>query len=392
MVSKQDKSTGATATVAAARDLSRRTLLKGAAAAAVVAGTGPWIVKNAFSSSGELHLMTWAGYDKMKEAFAEFEKKTGIKVVPTLLDNQDSMMAQMKAGGAQSGFDVAEPTADRVPNWVEQGAVQPLDESKINLAGVTPAFLGGSAGENAVIGGKRYGSPSIWGTEALCYNTKEVPLVYGTASYADLWKPEYAGKLVVRGHSALVGIGLMLQHQGKLPMPLTEAYKNEANMVKIFDVIMETAVKVKPNVAQFWKDENSAQGAFRTNGCVIGQNWDTTAAALMKENLPIGYLAPKEGALAWMQNFVMPKGAKNIPQAQAWISWMNTPEASAQWALIYAANPTAKGSEKLMGDATSKFLAMAYPGDALKNLWWWPVQASWYIAKRNEYQDKFLSA
>jgi spermidine/putrescine transport system substrate-binding protein len=147
----------------------------------------------------------------------------------------------------------------------------------------------------------------------------------------------------------------------------------------------------KGNIAQFWTDENSAQGAFRANGCVIGQNWDTSAAALMKDGLPIGYLAPKEGALAWLQNFVIPKKG-NADAAYAWLTWFNTDKASAMWADAYAANPVAKGADQYVAEFNRKFLAMAYPGDALQKLWWWPAQEGWFTSKRNEYVDKLQSA
>src|SRR5207302_2167507 len=117
-----------------------------------------------------------------------------------------------------------------------------------------------------------------------------------------------------------------------------------------YDVIMKTALANRKNVAQFWSDENSAQGAFRTNGCVIGQNWDTSASAMIKEGLPIGYIAPKEGAISWLQNFVMPKKATNIEQAFAWLTWFNTPEGASIWAEAYAANPLAKDSEGKVSD------------------------------------------
>ena len=46
----------------------------------------------------------------------------------------------------------------------------------------------------------------------------------------------------------------------------------------------------------------------------------------------------------------------------------------------------------MTSDDAKNFFAAAYPGDALEKLWWWPIQESWFVAKRNEYQDRFLSA
>lgn len=374
-----------------AAGVSRRRVLKTSATMAAVAVTAPWIVRNAFSSSGELRMMVWAGY-KYDKMIQDFESKTGIKVTLTEFPDQDKMLAQMKAGGADGAYDIAEPTADRTPNWVEEGVLQPIDESKINLDGVKPAFVAGQVGQYVLVDGKRYANPTVWGTEALMYHKEQVPLTYGEASFADLWREEFKGKVTVRPHSALVGLGLALEGQGKLPKPFRDSFSNPDVMRENYDIIVKLAIENRDKVAQFWSDENSAQGAFRTNGCVIGQNWDTSALGLMKEKFPIGYLAPKEGALAWMQSFVMPKGAKNTEQAYAWMAWFNSAEPNATWANIIGANPTAKGSEDFVSEEAKMLLASAYPGDALDKLWWWPVQPTWFIEKRNEYADKYKSA
>jgi len=193
-------------------------------------------------------------------------------------------------------------------------------------------------------------------------------------------------------HFANIGIGLWLEGEGKLPKPMRESFKNEETMILNYDVIIDVAVKNRKSIGQFWKDENTAQGAFRTNGMVLGQNWDTSAAALIKEGLPISYVAPKEGAISWLQAFIMPKGATNMEQAYEWIRWINSAKGSALWADAYTANPTAKGAEALVNEFTSKFLAMAYPGDALKKIWAWPAQPTWFVTKRTEYADRLQAA
>jgi len=378
------------ATLEAARSFSRRTILKSAAAVAVVSAAAPWIVRKAFADSGELNFMTWEGYDFSK-AMQAFKDATGITVNLTQLGDQDEMMAQMKATGAE-GFDIAEPTTDRVLNWLEQDLVQPIDETKVKMDQYVPAFLEGSAGQDMMQEGKRYAVPTIWGTESLTFNKEKAPEKYPDASYGDLWKPEYSGKVNVRPHSGLAGIGLWLEKQGKLPAPYRDAYKDEATMTKVYDVIMETALKVRPQVGQWWSNENEAQGGYRTNGMVIGMNWDTSAAALINEGLPIGYIAPKEGALAWIQNLVVTKNVKNADQAYAFINWLSTPAGAVEWAQAYSAFPTAVGAADALPEARKNFLAEAFPGDALKELWWWPAQPSWFISKRNEYRDRWQAA
>lgn len=371
--------------------LSRRSLLKAGAAGLSVAVASPFVARQALgASSGEVKIFAWAGYitdDMLKD----FEKKTGIKPTYTPYGTNDELLNQLRANQG-GGFDVIMPTVDRVPNYVELNLAQPLDEKRVNFDGIIASATSGSEKMGGVVGGKRYMAPSDWGTEAIAFDTKAFPLEYGKASYGDIWEPKAKGKATVRGHSGLVGLGLFLEGQGKLPMPMREAFKSEENMKKVYDVIIKEAVARKANIVQFWTNENEAQGAFRVNGAEVGQTWDSSAAALQKEGLPIGYLAPKEGALAWMEGFAIPAKATNLEQAYAFINWFATPQAGAMYSNATSINSTSKGAEGYLSDFNKKFFAAAYPSDALEKLWWWPIQEGWFVARRNEYQDKFLSA
>ena len=63
----------------AARAFNRRTMLKTSVLAGAAAVSAPWIVKDAFSSSGELNLLMWSD-EYPDPVIPDFEKKTGIKV------------------------------------------------------------------------------------------------------------------------------------------------------------------------------------------------------------------------------------------------------------------------------------------------------------------------
>ncbi|WP_048645649.1 extracellular solute-binding protein [Nitratireductor soli] len=371
--------------------IKRRNFIKGAASVAGFSLAAPFISRSyAQGSSGAVNIFAWAGYIN-DDMLAAFEKATGIKAKYTPYGTNDELLNQLRANNG-GGFDIIWPTVDRVPNYVEFELVQPIDETKVNVDKCLPSAWKNSENLGAVIDGKRYQVPTDWGTEAISFDKDQAPLEYGTASYGDIWKPEMDAKATVRGHSGLVGLGLWLEAEGKLPMPMTDAFKSEESMVKIYDAILAEATARKGNIAQFWSNENEAQGAFRVNGCAIGQTWDSTAAALGKEGLPISFIAPKEGALAWMEGVAIPKGAENLDQAYAFINWFLTPEAGAMYTDATSINSTAVGAAEMTSDQAKAFFAAAYPDDALDKLWWWPIQESWFVAKRNEYQDRFLSA
>jgi spermidine/putrescine transport system substrate-binding protein len=373
------------ATLLAARAFNRRTILKGTAAAAVVLGS-PMFVKDAFSSSGEVNFMGWAGYD-FKAAFAAFTGATGIKMNFNEQPEQDTMFAQCKLALQTGAVDVVEPTIDRLPGWVSNGIIGPWNADKLALSNYIQSTLGGKAGE---VDGKRYFLPSVWGTEALTYSKKDAPEAYGTASLGDLWDPKFEGKVVVRAHSSLAAMGRWLDTQGKLPKPFLDGYKDPDTMKLLWDITLKEAIAHKKNIAQFWSGENDAQAAFRTNGCVLGLTWDSTGSNMGADGF--GFIAPKEGAFAWDQGFFLMKNAKNSDQAHEWAKWISTPEGAAAWASAFKANPVANGGIDKMDKSVTAFYNAAYPGDALSKLWWWPAQDAWFVKLRSEYADKFQAA
>jgi spermidine/putrescine transport system substrate-binding protein len=372
--------------------VSRRSFLKGSAAVGIGAFAAPAIISSgALASSGELNFMGWAGYpDFATKVFPAFEKATGIKVNFIEQPDQDAMFAQAKLSLQTGALDVVEPTVDRIGGWAANGLSQGWDLSKLSLDNYLPGLADGTMGEMATIDGKRHIVLSVWGTEAIVYSKTEAPTEYGKASLGDLFDPKYEGKVCLRAHSSLAAMGRWLDSTGKLPKPWLDGYKDEATMKTLWDIALAEAIKAKKNVVQFWSGENEAQAAYKTNGAVIGLNWDSTGYNLRADGF--GYVAPKEGAFAWNQGLALMANAKNVDQAHELAKWVATPEGSAMWATAFSANPVAKGAIDLFSQEVKDFYNAALPGDAVQKLWWWPEQQAWFIKLRGEYADKFKAA
>jgi len=286
--------------------------------------------------------MGWAGYpDLAAKVFPAFEKATGIKVNFTEQPDQDTFFAQAKLSLQTAAYDVVEPTLDRVSGWNSNGLVQGWDTNKLALGNYVPGLADGGAGERATIDGKRMIVPSVWGTEAIVYSKTEAPTEYGKSSLGDLWNDKFVGKVCVRPHSSLAAMGRWLDAEGKLPKPWLESYANEEAMHQLWDIALAEAIKHKANIVQFWNGENDAHAAYVANGAVIGLNWDSTGYNLRKDGF--GFIAPKEGAFAWNQGFVLMANAKNVDQAHEFAKWVSTAEGSAAWASAFSANPVGKG-------------------------------------------------
>ncbi len=379
------------ATLQAASAHSRRTILKGAAAAGAVAAMGPWIVKDAFSSSGELNLLIWSD-EQPDPVIPNFTKQTGIKVNTTPFSQNEEQINKLQATKGQ-GFDLCQPTRDRAPQFKDLALLQPFDINKVpNSKNLIPSMLEASTSV-WTWDGKQYHLPHCWGTEAMAWRTDEWKGNPATLSFGDLWSDDVKGKILGRPHSLIQGIGLWMDANGKLPTNrMLDAYKDEATMRKIWGQLTDFAVAHKPWVKQFWDSADDTKSGLLQNGCVLGQTWDGPVLSLKKDGKPVTYQAPKEGAIAWLDGWAMPSAATNVDQAYAWLNYLYTPEVGANVAEGSGYNPVITGADTLLSAAAKKNFQEAYPGDAVARLWWRPPEPSWFGAARGEFADKFKSA
>ena len=96
---------------------SRRSVLKGAAAAGAVAVASPAIVSNAFSSSGTLNIINWDD-ELPNPLIPDFEKATGIKVNSTPFSQNEEQINKLQATGGEGWLimsDLAEHLGLRAP-------------------------------------------------------------------------------------------------------------------------------------------------------------------------------------------------------------------------------------------------------------------------------------
>src|SRR5262245_52207073 len=159
------------------RRTGRRAVLKGAAAGGLVF---PAIVRDAFSSSGEVSWFTWEDYAP-KPLIERFEKDTGIKMKVTTYSSNEDCLNKLKAAGG-SGWDVTSPSIAWISAHTDNGSLGAIEEGKLpNLSKVIPNFMEQSARLGARKDGKWYALPYDWGTEALAWNTSKTKLEYGKA-------------------------------------------------------------------------------------------------------------------------------------------------------------------------------------------------------------------
>ncbi len=368
----------------------RRRALKLALGAASAAAMGPWIVRDARSSSGEIRIMMWSDY--FPDSFIKgFEKETGIVIHHIPYGSNEELLNKAKAVKGH-GFDLVAPTALRALQWQPLDILIPFDMNRVPTEKIHKNMLDRSV-EHWTWGKGNHHLPFFWGTEALAWRTTGWEQTYANLSYGDLWLPELKGKVMGRPHSMMLGIGLYLDRIAKLPSNrMLDTYKDEDTMRRIWKEIRDFAVKNKPSVKLFWNDAEAQQRGLTQNGVILGQTWDGPAIALKNAGEAINYMAPQEGALAWLDGLSIPKGAKNFEQIYAFLDYIYRSEVGGKLASETGYNSVAVGADKYLTPIAQKNYMEAYPQGALENLWWWPPEAPWYAAARDEYRDMFIAA
>jgi spermidine/putrescine transport system substrate-binding protein len=257
--------------------------------------------------STELNLYAWSEY--IPQALLEgFTQKTGVKVNYDTYSSNEELQAKLQAGG--SGYDLIIPSDYMVSILKKQGSLEKLDPAQIpNLKNIDPKFKSMEYDTNF-----EYTVPYQWGTTCLVVNTSKV--TRPITKWADLWSPEFKGKVVLLDDSREV-IGMVLQVLG-YDKNSTDPAQLEKAKAKLTELM--------PNVKLF--DSDNPKQALLAGEVWIGQTWNGEAAIAHKENDAIQYVFPEEGCGIWVDNLAMVKGAPHADAAMAFINYLLEPENS----------------------------------------------------------------
>ena len=259
-------------------------------------------------SKGELNVFIWTEYVS-EAAIQAFEQETGIKVNVSTFSSNEDMLAKFKSE-AEGTYDVLLPSDYAVEYLVAQDKLMELDKTKLpNIENINSAFLNPSFDE-----GNKYSMPYEGGVACIAVNKSKVDKEI--TSYDDLFDPSLKGQLVVLDDYRAV-IGMTARSMGYS--------MNETDDAKLSE-IQEKLLTLKDNVKLY--DSDSPKSALISGDCTVGMVWSAEVALSMDENPDIEIVYPEEGAYVFLDNWVIPKGAKNVDNAYAFINYMMSAEAA----------------------------------------------------------------
>jgi putrescine transport system substrate-binding protein len=295
----------------------------------------------------------------------EFTKNSSITVRYDTFDSNDTLETKLLAG--KSGYDVVAPTAYFLERQIKAGIFQKLDKSKLpNLANGWPEITRRLAKYDP---GNLYGVNYMWGTTGIGYNAKKARELLGADGRIDSWeivfKPENLAKFKDCGVHLLDSsddiLAAALHYLGLDPNTTKEGdYQKAADLV----------LKIRPYVRKFHSSEYLNALASGEVCLVVGFSGDIKQAqkraAEAKNGVEIAYTIPKEGAQLWFDNLAIPRDAKNVAEAHAFIDYLQRPDVAAKNSNVVAYANGNLSSQKFIDKAILEDRTI-YPDEATKS-------------------------
>ena len=314
----------------------------------------------AAADKGTLRIITWADYVPADVA-AQFTRETGIKVEVALSNNEEIISKLRATRGA--GFDLAQPSQDRIAGPQQEfGIYKPIDLSKVRLDLFQPELLA-TVRRNATVAGKLYALPYAWGAEGLVVNTRRTKV----EDYLDLCRADLKGRTSVRlRRPTLMAFAFAM---GKDPFAL---YGDTRAYTALMEQVGARLIACKPSFRFFFDNRDQLLNGIRAGEIHAAMMWDSGGWKLNRENPDIRFIAPKSGALGWLDTFALPARGKNEAAAYAWINFTMRPDVAPRISRSIGNFTAARDSEKAVDPALRAQFAASFPA-GFRGVRWYPA-------------------
>ena len=325
---------------------SRRTVLKGAAAASGLAlGSGavtgfPTIWAQNIKDVTLRQFGT--GVSNLNEVAAKVKEDLGFTLEMTALDS-DSVT--QRAATQPNAFDIAD-----IEYWIckkvwPAGNLQAMDTAKIkNYDKIVGIFKSGKLTPESVIaqGTAPHSVGFVEGVDGTTFAKEEtgwmtlIPTIYNAdtlgirpdligrpiESWTELLNPEFKGKAAILN---IPSIGIMDAAMVVEAMGIHK-YPDKGNMTKAeIDLTIKTLIEAK-RAGQFralWKDFNESVNLMASGEVVIQSMWSPAVTAVRTKGIDCVFQPLKEGYRAWAAGFAVPRtlSGRKLDGAYEFVNW-----------------------------------------------------------------------
>lgn len=254
----------------------------------------------------EVNILNWSSYIP-GDVIIDFEKETGIDVNYGTYSSNEELLAKVSVA-KEGTYDLVFPSDYMVEVMISRGLIEEIDKNKLsNLKNINSNFMGLKYDVN-----NNYSIPFLAASTVIAVNREVIKDEIN--SYNDLLKSEYKNEIVLIDDQRII-IGMALLANG---FEMNSVNENELRIAK------DWLLKLKKNLKAY--DSDSPKNFLISKEAAIAVLWNAEGALARINNRNIEIIFPIEGVALSIDNFVVPKGARNKDELYEFINYILRPD------------------------------------------------------------------
>lgn len=250
-----------------------------------------------------LRIYNWGEYVG-EHIIQDFEKETGAKVMLENFDSNEQMYIKV---ANKEAYDILVPSDYMIERLISEGYLQKLDRSKLTCMDKLNKAVKGLPYDPK----NEYSVPYFWGTVGIVYDkTKVSEEDLKKEGYNIFLDQKYKGDIYLYDSErdsfmmALKALGYSMNTS------------DQGEIDKAYQWLLKCVGTMKPEIVTDEIIDNMAQARK-----ALGLIYSGDATYVMAENPKMGYYLPDSGTNQWSDAMVIPKNAKNVDLAHAFINY-----------------------------------------------------------------------
>ena len=320
-------------------------LIPVAMAVLIVIGGFIYGQKDGTSKNGQVIVYNWGEYID-PEIIDLFEEETGIDVIYEEFETNEIMYPKIQSGAI--AYDVVCPSDYMIQRMIENDLLAEINYDHIpNLKYIGDNYMKMSRQSDPE---NKYSVPYLWGTVGILYNKKMVD--EPVDSWGILWDKKYEDSILMQD-SVRDAFAVALKYLG---------YSLNSTDLDELEAAKNLLIEQKPLVQAYVIDQ--VRDKMIGGEAALGVIYSGEALYCQQENPDLDYVIPKEGTNIWIDSWVIPKNAKNVENAEAFINFLCRPDiAKMNFDYITYSIPNTAGRD-LIEDESLRNSPIAFPDDS----------------------------
>mgnify|MGYP002776380094 FL=1 len=283
--------------------------------ASALACAGACVSLPAWAADKVLRVLAWPGYAD-PDLVKVFEQRTGSRVQVTFIDTDELLWQRVNQNGGQD-FDVFAVNTAELQRYIAGKLVAPIDAAAVpNIAQQQARFRDADKIAGLVHAGQRYAVPYTYSEMGLIYDRQQMN--EPPTSITALWDPRFQGKVLLYNggtHNFSLAAQALGNHN---PFQLKDSQ---------WPAAVDRLIALRRNAGALYSRPDESIDLFKRKfAALMFANYGSQQFKLLTSaGLDVGYVIPKEGALAWLDCWAITSRARNAKLAHQWIDYMLEP-------------------------------------------------------------------